>query len=479
MSFGNPVSGSLSPGNAMTKLAYANDSYPHTSNRGKGSSLQFLFVALTINLAVAAPALALDPPTFNLNSGTYTARPSLVITPAPGAVARFTDDGSPVTTASPQYTTPITISLSRQIRSASDLSGTLSAENIVNLAVDQNSIAIPRNSLSLWLRGDFGPEVASGKLSKWNDVSGANPPNDAAQASSGSQPDFGTAINYLGAAKFDGTNDWMTLSNSMTDLTAGASVFAVIKPESTSTGILMSTSANAGADRFAIGNTNTQALAQAYSGSTASSVTSPNGSLVQSKFQIVDYVHDGAGNATININGEPAASEAVQNLGNTSRALNFLGSDFANANLFKGQLAEILVYQRKVSEAERGQIVGYLYSKYQLDNAQSLAAPIISVPSGSYDAPMTVAIAADPDAVIRYSTDGSTPTISSPEAINGQVRINFTTTLKAIAFKNGITSGISTSTITLDPVRWPAPDPSDHSPLHLNLTDPTFGVPIQ
>ena len=149
--------------------------------------------------------------------------------PAPGAVARFTDDGSPVTTASPQYTTPITISLSRQIRSASDLSGTLSAENIINLAVDQNSIAIPRNSLSLWLRGDFGPEVTSGKLSKWNDVSGANPPNDASQVSSGSQPDFGTAINYLGAAKFDGTNDWMTLSNSMTDLTAGASVFAVIK----------------------------------------------------------------------------------------------------------------------------------------------------------------------------------------------------------------------------------------------------------
>ncbi|WP_337232619.1 chitobiase/beta-hexosaminidase C-terminal domain-containing protein, partial [Vibrio cholerae] len=80
----------------------------------------------------------------------YVTRPSLVITPAPGAVARFTDDGSPVTTASPQYTTPITISLSRQIRSASDLSGTLSAENIINLAVDQNSIAIPRNSLSLW-----------------------------------------------------------------------------------------------------------------------------------------------------------------------------------------------------------------------------------------------------------------------------------------------------------------------------------------
>ena len=113
-----------------------------------------------------------------------------------------------------------------------------------------------------------------------------------------------------------------------------------------------------------------------------------------------------------------------------------------------------------------------------MDNAQSLAAPIISVPTGSYDAPMTVAIAADPDAVIRYSTDGSTPTISSPEAINGQVRINFTTTLKAIAFKNGMTSGISTSTITLDPVRWPAPSASDTSPLHLNLTSPTFGTPI-
>lgn len=104
MSFGNPVSGSLSPGNAMTKLADSSSICHLPTCRDRGILLKALIALPTINILCITPALALDPPTFNLNSGTYTARPSLVITPAPGAVAKYTLDGSSVTTSSTSYT---------------------------------------------------------------------------------------------------------------------------------------------------------------------------------------------------------------------------------------------------------------------------------------------------------------------------------------------------------------------------------------
>jgi len=60
------------------------------------------------------------------------------------------------------------------------------------------------------------------------------------------------------------------------------------------------------------------------------------------------------------------------------------------------------------------------------------AAPTASVPAGAYAAPQSVALSDGGGATIRYTTDGSDPTASSPQA-SGPVAIPATATLKAIA----------------------------------------------
>jgi len=76
-------------------------------------------------------------------------------------------------------------------------------------------------------------------------------------------------------------------------------------------------------------------------------------------------------------------------------------------------------------------------------------APQFSLQTGIFNTPQSVSITCPTnDAEIRYTTDGSTPTINSTLYLN-PITINVTTTLKATAFKTGWTSSSSSATYTL------------------------------
>jgi hypothetical protein len=77
---------------------------------------------------------------------------------------------------------------------------------------------------------------------------------------------------------------------------------------------------------------------------------------------------------------------------------------------------------------------------------------IIDPPSvGTYTGPLSVLIStATSGASIRYTTDGSTPSETAGTLYTGLVNITTTTTLKAIAFKAGMTdSAVSTDNIVI------------------------------
>ena len=80
----------------------------------------------------------------------------------------------------------------------------------------------------------------------------------------------------------------------------------------------------------------------------------------------------------------------------------------------------------------------------------ALAAPTFDPPAGVYASPFTVVIStASPGATIHYTTNGSTPTASSPEYTT-PINIITTTTLKAIAVKTGwANSAVSTAAYTI------------------------------
>lgn len=71
--------------------------------------------------------------------------------------------------------------------------------------------------------------------------------------------------------------------------------------------------------------------------------------------------------------------------------------------------------------------------------ATEVAMPTTSVAAGTYEYAQTVSLALNPiDATCRYTTDGSTPSQSVGTIYSGDITISATTTLKAIAYKTGL-----------------------------------------
>ena len=76
-------------------------------------------------------------------------------------------------------------------------------------------------------------------------------------------------------------------------------------------------------------------------------------------------------------------------------------------------------------------------------------APIFSPAGGTYTTAQTVSISSSTSgAAIYYTTDGSTPS-SSSTPYTGAITISETTTIKAIAIKDGINSSVSSATYTI------------------------------
>ena len=82
---------------------------------------------------------------------------------------------------------------------------------------------------------------------------------------------------------------------------------------------------------------------------------------------------------------------------------------------------------------------------------QEFTAPIFALPSGVYESPFEVFISAESGAEIRYTTDGTDPTPESTLYTTLILSDVGTTTVKAIAVKDGHVSGIAMATYTIFP----------------------------
>lgn len=422
--------------------------------------------------------MATTAPTVTPGTGTYSDRKtSVTISGDPGDSLYYTTNGTTPNSGSTPYTTAISIGATATIKAVAYNGGTPSAVTTAYIQSDGTTLQVSRTGLKLWLKGDFGPIVSSTKITDWLDMSGSSPANNATQGTSANQATYvTTSVNGLPGASFDGTDDSYSLANSLADLTSGFSIFAVIKPGSSSTKTLFASANSGPADLVSLETVNTQARFNAYNNTTSSNVITPSSSLTVGKYQLVDTVHDGAGNAIVSINGTVQQSGSVQNLRNQSRSANILGADYNTSTFWNGELAELLVYSRALTEAERKDVQGYLFTRYQLATSTMASTPMLSVATSTMEQPSQVAIYSREGGEIRYTLDGSTPNGSSP-LYSGPVLITYTQTLKAIAISNGITSSVASATYTLDSTHYPAPNPSDSRPLELNLQLPTVAIP--
>jgi hypothetical protein len=401
------------------------------------------------------------PPTMNLASGVYSTSQSLIMTAPPLTnEIRYTTNGSDPTTGSTLYTGAINVTNSTLFKAITVAGGQTSTVKAVTIDIDANSADVSRLGLNLWLKANIGTDIKDGGVKTWYDLSGSS--FDATQDTIASRPTVTTETVGAGTKSvlaFNGTSQWLQLPKG---LSTGFSTFVIAKP-----------TAGGGARIFDLSDqdaSNIQLMTQgAATPDLRYRVFNPTQTTLDaddavsfSVHKLYEVIQNGSGaNASIYVNGgTPVSSSTMNPIPAVARSSNFIGKQFGANDYFAGRIAEILIYNRAVDNSERLGIEAYAFSKYgsPVSMKPSLPAPEISPPSTTVSGPLPyiVRITATNNAQIRYTTDGSTPTSSSPlyppQTNPPGIPINVTTTVKAIAVKSNFNdSSVATSTIVVDP----------------------------
>ena len=245
-----------------------------------------------------------------------------------------------------------------------------SNETSVTLAGVGSSETLPVDDLLLWLRSDAGViQDASGTVTLVTDVSGHG--NDAS-APSGHAPSYQAAsINGQPALHFDGGSSYLQLPGGFSDFTQGLTALVVTRPTSAASwSRLFDIGNGAGVDNLLLAR-NSGSNDLTYDGFTggglATSLTA-TGVLTQGTPELLEVNHSPMGTVTIYKNGVAAAQGGAGPINNVVRSSGFIGkSNWGSDALFQGDIAEVLMFNHALSDAERQTWEHYLNAKYNYD----------------------------------------------------------------------------------------------------------------
>lgn len=410
------------------------------------------------------------------STGVYTGPQTVAMAAGPSSQIWYTLDGSTPVVGSPSihYTAPFTVNTSTVVRAVTAAAPTTYVSS--NIAIDSTSASVPKDGLLLWLRPGFG-QFSSDAPTLWKDLSGSG--NDA---TSNATLDVATnsvngypAVTNETAVVPPGTYGYLSLPTGFNSFN-GTSIFAVGKPAGTSSGgvwLGLGNGTAAANNPIKLSNSGTSG---SFSISNGASINSVSGApIVLNRFQLFSGTQNGSTSGSIFTNGVLTTTGTLNKPNSVSRTFNNVMADSNSSGAaYTGAMAEVMLYGRTVNSAELANIHAYLLNKYQLGTTAP-PAPIISVPTSSPSSPIQVAISAQFGSKIYITTDGSTPTTSS-DVYQNPINVYYTQTLKAIAVQNGVTSSVSSATYTLNSTNWPAPNPSDMTPLNIQLQLPTNAI---
>lgn len=245
-----------------------------------------------------------------------------------------------------------------------------------------NSIApqaVP--DLDLWLRADFittnGQAPADGSaLASWLDASGLA--RHFSNTNTGTQPTYKAgAINGQPAVRFAAADKYLEAVSPSTGNfsgTQGMTVITVAKPDSTANNSLISKRT----DTTGWGQTLASGAHQLglHSASNKNLIIKQSGPATAGSFAVYSATHEASGGPTgvkLYRNGDVQATSTVENtinfatdaITNTQKAR--LGADNRTSGWgLVGEVAEVLIYNRVLTSAERAGVEAYLKTKYRL-----------------------------------------------------------------------------------------------------------------
>ncbi len=337
-------------------------------------------------------------------------------------------------------------------------------------------VAMPMGNMRLWLKADAGTVAGSENI--WLDQSGQG--NHAVQPDGGRQPQrVENALNGHPVLRFD--DKWMNLAPNFMNGTAAAEIFVVLKHVGTVG------APGGGPFLWLMGRED-----DSYYDTDVTYYPASDGA-----------IYDRFGSTARKSTGRPAQDLNVTHLYNvssqdgewTSRlngALHYTTSANAyyfppNALLgasnhyyggaFGGEIAEVIIYDRKLSDQERERVQYYLAAKYLipdydsdgdgLTNAQEIALGTNPFSSVNVEAPQLALVnppaGGAPDGgtlvlgitggqgTLRYTLDGSDPTAASPILSAGTLAFTQSTTVKVRSFDKGLFSEVTTFQVSFRP----------------------------
>jgi hypothetical protein len=354
---------------------------------------------------VAAPA-------FTPNGGTFDVSVEVSLrTPTPGAEIRYTTDGSEPTETSLLYVGPFALAATTTVRARAFRAG-WNQSPVAVASFTRSSDSTPGDiaGLSLWVKGDAGLEVDAGSgVEAWRDQSGRG--NDLLQAAVAAQPVFRPdAANGLPLLHFDGSDDWLAFTNRLATI---RTVFWVVREEPSAPN----------GYRFLLGD----ATAYDFQSGSARQIWSPSAAVLDGETRLNGVPVDGT------TTDRPSALSVISLVTTGDVAADSFSRDRTYGRRWWGDLAELIVYERALSDGEREQVEDYLALKYAA-YMETAAAPQFSPNGGTFADALTVSLSTPtPSAEVRYTTDGSEPTQSSPLYV-GPFVLTDTTTVRARAF---------------------------------------------
>lgn len=269
----------------------------------------------------------------------------------------------------------------------------------------------PSEGLVLWLKGDAGVIATGGAVGTWEDQSGnAN----HAIAAEGAEPQLvADALNSLPTVQFDG-DDYLGITNSFTlfnygDLTS----FFVIKVNDYATfrAVWAKTDQNrpSPTDFYFLPGSGIPRLIRGDGELALASVDGVRAPVLNN-YAVVGFKHDaddinfGPGVVTHYLHGDPNGQGPINvTIGDEGFPLK-IGTRDDLGTWFKGEIAELLIYNAALSEADIATLNTYLENKYALENERPTVSITSPANNSSVAAPGLVTVtvdAADTDGISR------------------------------------------------------------------------------
>lgn len=222
--------------------------------------------------------------------------------------------------------------------------------------------------LGLWLKADAGITLVGGNVDVWADQSGNG--RDFSAPAGANRPGL-TTLNGLPCLSFDGSTDYLqgnAASLTIARNVPGVTMIAVVKYGASATQRCFSTRVGApGGTRTLLGVSTTQWQTGTRRLDSDSDVIVAGGTVNTNAVVQTGILRYSVATAAVFVNGVSQVDTAFQTPGNSADInsdATFVGSSIIPGSFLNGLFAELIVYRRAITPAERISVESYLMQKW-------------------------------------------------------------------------------------------------------------------